>query len=66
MSDWKELDDTKPGYYEAWREAGMSSLVPLSFDIVDIPKDRWPNFKTWAWDVLFGIIGDFDGNIPSM
>lgn len=59
-----ELDDTKPEYYEGWRKAGMDSLVPKSFNIVDLPRNRWPDFSRWAWTVFMGQIWDFNGDYP--
>lgn len=62
-----EHDDTRPEYYEGWRKAteageyNMSSLIPKSFDIVDLPEDRWPDFKTWGWGVWMRLIADYDG-----
>lgn len=62
-----EHDDTRPEYYEGWRretEKGthnMSSLIPKSFDIVDIPEDRWPDFHRWGWDLFMNQIKDFNG-----
>lgn len=55
-----KFDDTKPEYYH-----GMGKhYAPKSFDTVDLPKERWPDFNRWGWDVLMRILWDFSGKYP--
>jgi len=55
-----KFDDTKSEYWDGT----LKSYAPKSFDTVDLPKERWPDFNVWGWDVLMAIIWDFDGKYP--